>query len=164
MRPLSVTWIALILCAFNILSAQTTWTGVADSDWTNSANWSAGAPSNINSPALVPSAAAANLPIINTGVTVDYDVNNFNQITIAGNASFVNSTVVNGGDLIINPAARMNLDENSTMTNNGQVDINGTLHNLGEITNSGTIATIGNGVLFNQEDVLVLLLIILRLA
>lgn len=155
MRPLSVTWIALILCAFNILSAQTTWTGVADSDWTNSANWSAGVPSNINSPALVPSAAAANLPIINTGVTVDYDVNNFNQITIAGNASFVNSTVVNGGDLIINPAARMNLDENSTMTNNGQVDINGTLHNLGEITNSGTIATIGNGVLFNQEDAFV---------
>jgi hypothetical protein len=93
----------------------TTWTGNADTDWTNSYNWSNGLPTS-SIDVKIP--AALNNPIINTAVSVA-------NISIEENAS-----------LTLSATGSITIEENST--NEGTLSINSTIANSGSLILKGT--------------------------
>lgn len=107
---------ALCFCTL-LLSAQTTWTGTTDNDWSTASNWSNGIPATGND-ATIPIAGMPILTLI-ANTVFDYLLNNQGDLTI---------------DL-----AGFNLNNNGLLINDGTVTINGsgTLSNLNNITNNG---------------------------
>ena len=107
---------ALCFCAL-LLSAQTTWTGTTDNDWSTASNWSNGIPTAGND---------ATIPLASTPI-----------FTLIANAVF-NYSVNNQGDLTIELEG-FSLNNNGLLFNDGTVTINGsgTVANLNNITNNG---------------------------
>jgi len=110
------------------LSAQTTWNGSTDTDWSTAANWSAGVP-DVTDDVTIPD--VANEPVIMDGtvavaksVTVD-----------AGSSLTVNAT----GSLTINGSDLRGIFNQGVVTNNGQINI-GSVSSIGlqGIYNTGT--------------------------
>ena len=107
---------ALCFCAL-LLSAQTTWTGTTDNDWSTASNWSNGIPTTGNDATIPPGSMSALTLTANT--VFDYAINNQGELTI---------------DL-----AGFNLNNNAPFLNDGTASISGggTLSNLNNITNNG---------------------------
>ena len=100
-----------------VLSAQTSWTGTTDNDWSTASNWSNGIPEAGND-ATIPLAGTPILSLI-ANTVLNYSVNNEGTVVI---------------DL-----AGFNLNNNGLLMNDGSVTVNGngTLANLSTITNNG---------------------------
>jgi hypothetical protein len=125
--PKVVTRRLLMLFQISILVAgnafaQTTWTGQADSDWKNAANWSAGVP-DADDAVIIP--AAANAPVISASLAALAK-----SVLVEAGGSL---TIGNGTSLTINGSA----DYTSPFT------ASSTLNNLGTVANSGEL-TIGS--------------------
>ena len=135
MRPLSLLWIALLLCAVN-LSSQTTWTGNTSTDWFVATNWSSGLPSGAN-PATVPGMlSSGNFPTISTATTINYDVTSNGTVTIAAPVVLQSATFQNSGSGTIVVSSTGSLD----------VGASGVLSNFAQVDNSGII-TVSTGTI-----------------
>ena len=154
MRPLSLLWIALLLCAVN-LSAQTTWTGATDTDWFNAINWSSGLPSATN-PAIIPAApTGGNFPTISMATTINYNVDNFGELDIAAPVTLQSSLGNLGptGVLTISTAGTLDvgaggvLDNFFRTINFGNIIIgSGTINNFGRLDNYNSLINNANFV------------------
>ena len=166
MRLLSLLWIGLLLCTIN-LSAQTTWTGAIDTDWFNAANWSAGLPSSINTPATLPAApTGGNFPTISSPTIINYDISNFGQLTIGSDVNFQSATFQNLGPtgmFIVNSAGNFIVDNAGVFSNfnivenNNIIENNGNFINASQVTNLGTLTnnniyTNGFGAAFDNGN------------
>lgn len=81
------------------ITSSNTWTGATNTNWFNATNWSCAIVPNTTSDALIP-ANAANMPIINSGLTA-----NVRTLTIASGAtvSMLGTSVINvSGNIIRN--------------------------------------------------------------
>lgn len=154
MRLLSLLWIGLLLCTIH-LSAQTTWTGATDTNWFNVTNWSAGLPSSTNGIATIPSTpsgAGGFFPTIASPTTIDYDVDNFGQLTIGSMVTLQNRFQNFGasGLVVINSAGNFVVDDGaiffnySTVENNNIVENNGAIITSSQFTNLGTFTNNNN--------------------
>lgn len=111
---------AVLLLSVKGALAQTTWIGSVDSDWNNSANWSAGVP-DASAKVTVPDAA--------------------HDPVIAG-AALANSVLVEaGGSLTIQAAGNLTINGSAVYTT--PFNATATLNSLGTVTNNGTL-TIGS--------------------
>jgi hypothetical protein len=110
---LALWFIAGLLLASS-LGAQTTWTGTANTDWANAANWSAGVPT-ASDHAIIP--GAANAPVIQPGTAA---VANSVHVQTGGSL-----TIQATGSLTIN--GFFDYGETSGFCNEGSVSNNGQL-------------------------------------
>ena len=127
----------LTLAVFSF--GQTNWTGAIDSDWNNAGNWTAGVPTT---GVLTTVLASPNDPVISTGTTIDFTLQNFATITFEADVQNA-STIANfGGATIFNNASFIN-NAGQFINNNGMI-----VNNL-QLTNEGTIQSNGTGALEN---------------
>jgi hypothetical protein len=147
---------ALCFCTL-VLSAQTTWTGTTDNDWSTASNWSNGIPATGND-ATIPLGSMAALTL--TANTVfDYDINNQGELTIdlagfnlnnnglflndasveiSGSGTFSNlNNVTNNGDFIVNSIFTNSFS--GTLINMGTMNLNSTVINFSDIENLGEL-------------------------
>lgn len=157
-----MTRVALLLtaalCLFvTILSAQTTWTGATDNDWSNPANWTNGSPTSGNDATIpmgmtpVLSLTADYIASFNTtnGGALTVQLNGFTWVNngtfqnegtlnVAGVGSFTNhQTIINNGTLTTD--AMMVNNYGGQLTNSGELNINNVFVNYSVITNTGTV-------------------------
>ena len=100
-----------VLLAFitNNTFAQTTWTGASDTDWANTANWSAGVPDatdDVTIPGSVPNnptigAAGALANSVNVQTSATLTINATGSLTINGSRFFNTSSSINESSNII---------------------------------------------------------------
>jgi len=132
-KHLSALLLALLL-AGNLFS-QTTWTGSANTDWGNGANWSAGVPDTTDD-VTIPD--VTNDPTIGAAGAVAKSV-------IIGPGSALSISVT--GTLAVNGAAGDGIENNGTLNNSGILAI-GNVANLG----GNGIHNTGSGILNNNSD------------
>ena len=141
---------ALCFCTL-LLSAQTTWTGTTDNDWSTASNWSNGIPAAGND-ATIPVAGTPILTLI-ANTVFDYAVNNQGELTIdlAGFNLNNNALFLNDGTTTINGSGTLsNLDN---ITNNGDFIVNSIFTNsfTGTVVNMGIMSL--NSTVINFSDV-----------
>ncbi len=120
--------------------SQTLWTGNADSDWNNTANWSAGVPTSGMQATILGS--APNMPVYDGPTILDLTIDNFGTLTF-------NSTVYNTGAVTNFAGATINNDGqfinagNVFFNNDGDLNNNGTFENYGTYDHAAS-ATLNN--------------------
>ncbi len=142
-----------LLFAPSAFAITTTWNGSFDNDWTNSSNWSSGAPgigddviiaggTNL-SITNVPSLALTSLTINATGLvvlqspgatlTLTGALTVTSSLTIGNN---LNITAGGGGSVAMGASLNFSGGSGNNLTNNGVFTVNGTIHILGFASNA----------------------------
>ncbi len=166
------TLIILFVCGLVSLSAQTVWTGNADSDWTNPANWSNGVPTTGVTATIPGTPSGGNNPVYTGSPIIDFTIQNAGTITF-GDFVYNSGTIINfsGATFITNDnyfvnAGMVTFDNDGNFSNNGTFDNYGTFDNAasaifannagshlinrgifrnnGQLTNDGDISNYGN--------------------
>jgi hypothetical protein len=126
-----------LLFACSFLQAQTTWTGFANSDWFNPANWTAGVPSAVNQPAVVP-IPTPNQPDVNAPLTIDFQLDVYDRLRFFADVTNMGNLTVYGSGWIRNAPGVTFLN-----TPTGNVHLFGEFRNLGTFVNAATVANEG---------------------
>ena len=140
--------LVIFMTAIQAACAQTTWTGSANSNWNNAANWSNGVP-DISTKAIIPNVLTNN-PVIGNGQSVvAYAV----QVE-AASSLFISA----GGILTINGSASYAIPFEFTagLNNSGTVSNSGQLV-LGSNSSVGNYAIINQGVFNNIAGATILI-------
>ncbi|WAC14830.1 T9SS type A sorting domain-containing protein [Dyadobacter pollutisoli] len=141
--------LGLVLSAGSVF-AQTTWTGIINTDWNTAGNWSSGVPV-ATSDVTIPN--VTNDPVISSAGALAKSVN----ITVGGLL-----TVQVAGSLAINGSSANGLQNGGTVENSGTINITNVsgeygIDNLGTFSNKTgglvTIDNVGFAGIFNDEGV-----------
>ncbi|MFN4255274.1 MAG: hypothetical protein ACK4Q5_09735 [Saprospiraceae bacterium] len=134
------TLLTIILACTLATAQQTVWTGAADLNWSNAANWNNGLPT-AGITAVIPGSVTT--PIQANNLTIDFPVQNFGKIQFTG-------TVVNTGNFVNFNGATV--DNQADFTNNSasQFDNAGRWDNFNKFTNNTILNQTGTGDWHNQ--------------
>lgn len=146
--------LVLALITVAPLGAQTTWTGTADTDWNNAANWSAGVPGSAvftgsvtaNQPSITENVTPSNITFESAGWTLGSAGNSylpFNNLSSAGaGVNVIDGRLSFGGNS--NTPHTLNIDAGNTLHVTGNFTMNGvqTYSGGGNLVVDGTISSI----------------------
>lgn len=139
----------LFCTSYMTVNAQTnTWTGNADNNWSNVANWSLNAVPTASNDVIIPTGKTVNLNVV--GTTKSIVVQGNSTFNIANNLAFIN-----GSSFATNTTiswSNGNLSGGGTLTNNGTLnmttDATRFISDGSIVNNSGTFNMKGNFILY----------------
>ena len=126
--------VLLMLLSSNLLSAQTNWTGNADTDWDNPGNWTPGVP-GVGDDVSIP--VSANQPVIGGSTNALAK-----SVEVAANATL---DIISGGELNIDGSTVFGLRNSGILTNGGTINMG-----LNSFVLSNGIVNEVSGVFFNN--------------
>lgn len=140
--------LAIFMAAIPAACAQTTWTGSANTNWNNAANWSNGVP-DISTEAIIPN-VSTNDPVIGIGQSVvAYAVHVESESSLSISAGAI--LTINGSATYAVPFEfTAGLNNKGTVSNNGQLI-------LGASGGVGSYAIINQGVFNNMPGATMLI-------